>query len=97
MKTPDELYNDPDSTPMKPTVKGPQASRPGGAQGADKDFHSLGPTNIVPMPTDFGPGLKGILPGGGSVSVRPGSSKYSTQPTIQTNEPCGKVHKFRYP
>jgi RHS repeat-associated protein len=92
--TPAELINDPKTQPMKPTKRGPQCKRPGGTQGQADDFKNLGPTNVTPIDTQYGPGQTGQFPDGSDVTMRPGSS--SGDPTTQINLPDGTQIKIRY-
>jgi hypothetical protein len=62
---------------------------------AVKDFFSLGPNNVRPLPNPSQPGaLLGELPDGSVVNARPGSSFGS--PTLEIQTPSGPDLKFRY-
>lgn len=96
--TPEELINSPDTNPGNPSEisGGKQYVRPGGTTGMNEDFESLGPQNVEPIKTKFGPGLKADLPGGGTASIRPGCSGPKSKPTLQINQPSKPEIKIRY-
>src|SRR5262249_36318129 len=45
----------------------------GGVRQANAEFDALGPTNVKPISTKYGPGRTGTLPDGRTATVRPGS------------------------
>jgi RHS repeat-associated protein len=91
--TPRQLKNDP-NTRLIQRGKSNQFGRPGSWQEALDEFWSLRPYNVKVINTEYGNGFAGQLPGGGTVSVRPGSS--GGAPTLQINEPNTPLDKFRY-
>ena len=100
VKNPGDLYNDPATTPMKPVRgkgggKQKQCSRPGGLQGAINDLNSMGPKQLKPIPTSYGPGVTGVLPDGTPVTIQPGNSDNPQVPTLEIGGP--DPGKIRYP
>ncbi|WP_185968428.1 hypothetical protein [Paracoccus sp. M683] len=79
------------------TTKGKtrHGSKPGGMSRADRDFDDLGPQNVKPINTQYGPGRTGTLSDGTKVTVRPGSS--DGRPTLEMRNPGnGRGTEIRY-
>jgi hypothetical protein len=66
----------------------------GGLSQANADFDALGPIDVKPINTVYGPGRTGTLPDGRTVTVRPGST--DGRPTLEIRKPNGRGDEIRY-
>ena len=91
-KTPEDLIEDPETTPGRETRgRADQHNRPGGRDARDKEFDSMNPQDVQ----DRGKGTKtGVLPDGRRVNIH--DSRTDGVPTIEVSN-GGRDIKIRYP
>jgi len=87
--TVDDLINDSEKIKIRNQKDNDFYQRPGGMDQADKDFDSLNPSDVKPIPG----GRVGKLPDGTPINVRDRST--DGRPTLEVDRPGSKI-KIRY-